>query len=128
MAFSPDGALLALGLYGHVIKLWELESGRELRTLTGHSGKVNSVAFSPDGALLASESGDDTIKLWEVESGRELRTLTGHGGRVSNCFQVANFSSLSHLTSLHLQGTISTYVLFEGRRWINCTVWAKQLS
>ena len=49
-----------------------------VRTLTGHSELVRSVAFSPDGSILASGSWDNTIKLWEVASGRELRTLTGH--------------------------------------------------
>ncbi|ELS47155.1 tyrosine kinase family protein [Microcystis aeruginosa FACHB-905 = DIANCHI905] len=48
------------------------------KTLTGHSGKVESVVYSPDGRYLASGSSDNTIKIWEVATGRELRTLTGH--------------------------------------------------
>jgi WD40 repeat protein len=49
-----------------------------LRTLTGHSAAVVSVAFSPDGRTLASGSFDNTIKLWDTASGQPLRTLTGH--------------------------------------------------
>jgi WD40 repeat protein len=49
-----------------------------VRTLTGHTDWVNSVAFSPDGRLLASGSSDRTIKLWDVATGREVRTLSGH--------------------------------------------------
>jgi WD40 repeat protein len=56
----------------------DVASGQQVRTLSGHSGSVYSVAFSPDGRLLASGSDDTTIKLWEVATGREVRTLTGH--------------------------------------------------
>jgi WD40 repeat protein len=66
--------LVAAGNSGQV----GLSQGQPVRTLTGHTGYVRSVAFSPDGRLLASGSRDETIKLWEVASGRLVRTLSGH--------------------------------------------------
>jgi len=75
VSFSPDGKVLATsGNIGTVI-LWDVESGRELRTFVGHAGTVESVSFSPDGKTLATGSDDNTIRLWDVESGQELRTL-----------------------------------------------------
>jgi len=54
--------------------LWDVASGREVRTLSGHTDDVNSVAFAPDGRTLASGSFDDTIKLWDVASGQLIRS------------------------------------------------------
>jgi WD40 repeat protein len=78
IAFSPDGQTLAGGSTDRTIKLWQVATGKELRTLQGHTDWVSSVAFSPDGQMLVSGSKDKTIKLWDVISGKELRTLQGH--------------------------------------------------
>ncbi|MDJ0606009.1 WD40 repeat domain-containing protein, partial [Microcystis sp. M53602_WE12] len=63
-------------------------TGKEIRTLKGHDGSVNSVNFSPDGKTLVSGSDDGTIILWDVETGKEIRTLKGHDGSVNS----VNFS------------------------------------
>jgi formylglycine-generating enzyme required for sulfatase activity len=64
------------------IKLWDVASGVELRTLKGHSHYVTSVSFSPDGRQIVSGSADNKVKLWDAESGEELRTLNGHTSSV----------------------------------------------
>jgi dipeptidyl aminopeptidase/acylaminoacyl peptidase len=66
LEFHPDGKILAAGVLDKTIKLWDASNGRELATLTGHTGRINSVAFSPDGKTLASASDDRTVKLWAV--------------------------------------------------------------
>jgi hypothetical protein len=68
----------------NTIKLWDVASGRELRTLKGHTDWVYSVAFSPDGRTLASSGLDVIIELWDVASGSQLRTLTGHSSIVDS--------------------------------------------
>ena len=64
MALSPNGQTLASGSGDGTIKLWNLATGQEVRTLSGHTDSVYSVALSPDGQTLASGSGDHTIKIW----------------------------------------------------------------
>jgi WD40 repeat protein/serine/threonine protein kinase len=82
VAISPDGKYLAAGDRPGLIKLWELPSGRLVRTLTGHLGDVRGLAFSPDGLSLASASEDSTIRVWSTENGTETMVFRGHIGQV----------------------------------------------
>jgi len=70
----PPNALSAS--YDKTLKLWDWETGKVLRTFTGHSGPVYSVAFAPEGRSALSSSEDRTLKLWELATGKELRTFT----------------------------------------------------
>src|SRR5437660_3595092 len=75
LAFSPNAKLLASTGYDRLIKLWDVASGKELRTLKDHSDAVYGLAFSPDGRLLASCGADRAVKVWDVTSGKRLYTL-----------------------------------------------------
>ena len=65
------------------LKVWEVASGRELRTLAGHTGWVMAVAVTRGRAACGLGVSDKTLKVWDLESGRELRTLTGHADWVN---------------------------------------------
>jgi WD40 repeat protein len=66
MAYAPDGRFLATGDVDGVVRLWDPETGKLLRALTGHQSAVRSLGFTPDGRELASGSSDGTIVLWDM--------------------------------------------------------------
>ena len=67
--------------YDGTVKVWDLNSGHEERTLSGHGGAVMALALTGDGRVV-SGSFDGTVKVWDLASGQEQRTLSGHGGEV----------------------------------------------
>jgi WD40 repeat protein len=67
VAFSPDGKQLATGGADRLVRLWEVSSGKPIRTLQGHTMTVTGVAFSPNGKRLATSSLDRTIRIWQLE-------------------------------------------------------------
>lgn len=50
-------------------KEWDVETGQELVTLSGHDGRVTSAAYSPDGQRIVTSSSDQTAKVWDSEMG-----------------------------------------------------------
>ncbi len=63
LVFSPDNAMLVIGLYGGKIELWNLETEDRPITLKGHTETVQTLVFSPDGKTLVSTGNDGTILL-----------------------------------------------------------------
>ncbi len=82
-----DSLLLVSGSGDNTLKLWQVETGRLLNTLVGHTHRLWSVSVSPNGQLLASSSSDNTIKLWDIRTGELPRTLqAGNSGIWSVAF------------------------------------------
>jgi WD40 repeat protein len=60
------------------MRLWDVETGQELRRFVGHTGPVTGVAFAPDGRHAVSCSHDRTLRLWDMDSGLEEQCCLGH--------------------------------------------------
>lgn len=93
LEFSPDGKRLATTQEAvvrahyadgrrHVfsdraVRLWDVETGKELRVFRGHTNRVVWATFSPNGRRLATASWDNTARVWDVETGEQLHLLRG---------------------------------------------------
>jgi WD40 repeat protein len=75
VAVSPDSNYVATASKDKSAKLWEMSSGREVRSFLGHDATVTSLEFTADGKYLITASNDKTIRTWDVVSGKELSVL-----------------------------------------------------
>jgi WD40 repeat protein len=77
LVFSPDGRNMAGGSLKQPSDVLVLDAatGKEVRSLHGHTMQIASVAYAPDGKHLASLSMDNTVRVWDIEKGVALHTL-----------------------------------------------------
>jgi hypothetical protein len=78
VAFAPNGRTAVSGGQDKVLRLWDVETGEEIRRFEGHAEKVKCLCFTPDGLHVVSGSDDKTLRLWDVASGEEVRRFEGH--------------------------------------------------
>lgn len=77
IAFSYDGSYLATSGADGVMKVFETESGRHIRSFEGHTHHVLGVSWRADGRLLASSGADNVVKIWDFNTGEGIRSIKG---------------------------------------------------
>jgi WD40 repeat protein len=75
VAFTPDGKKLATAARDRTVRLWDVATGKEVSTLTGHKFPIKALAISPDGKYLASGDVQAVIRIWDLAGGKELHAI-----------------------------------------------------
>jgi WD40 repeat protein/serine/threonine protein kinase len=90
VAFLPDGRRVLTSNHwawkdgrevpaeSYALRLWDVETGEELRQLKGHTNGVQGLALSTDGRRAASAGGDRNVHVWDVETGDLLWRIDGN--------------------------------------------------
>jgi WD40 repeat protein len=80
VSFSPNGARILTVSSDGSAKLWDVKTGRLIRTWGRHLVGIylSAAAFSPDGNQIVTGGGDKILRLWDAASGGLLRSFAGH--------------------------------------------------
>ena len=91
IAVNPDGSVLAaatdqgaviryadgqtVAYTDNTIRLWDMQTGKELKVLKGHTDRVSSLCFDAKGERVLSASWDKTARIWDIATGRAIHVL-----------------------------------------------------
>jgi WD40 repeat protein len=89
IAFSPDGKLLATAGADKFVKVFEVPSGKFMKSFEGHTAHVLDVGWSADGKRIASAGADNLVKIWDYEKGEKARDIRNHDKQISRLVFVA---------------------------------------
>lgn len=78
--FNPNSDLTRFASIAadHSVTLHDLDTGRKLRTLRGHTAALHNASFTPDGQRFLTVSNDGTARVWDLASGKELLVYREH--------------------------------------------------
>jgi tricorn protease-like protein len=104
---SPDGKMLALGMFNQIVMVLDAASGEKLRLLEGHTDRLEMVRWSPDGTSLAGRSMDGALLLWDTTTWEQTHMLDQPGYTTYRYFMAWSpdskiIASSSHKTPINL--------------------------
>lgn len=78
LAFTPDGrTLVAKGMEGS-LRIYDVASRTERRSIDAGLSYLTAIAVNPDGRVVASSGSDRYLRLWEIVTGTQVGRLRGH--------------------------------------------------
>ncbi len=83
LEFSPDGQQIASCGADRFAKIFDIKSGKFVRSFEGHTHHVLGVSWRADGRRLVTSGADNVIKVWDIKTGDQKRTITGFNKEVT---------------------------------------------
>ncbi|KAK8844097.1 hypothetical protein IAR55_006891 [Kwoniella newhampshirensis] len=125
---NPSYPVLITGSYDRTVRVWNLDSGEEVRVLSGHTRAVRALQF--DQMLLFTGGMDGTVRMWNWRAGECLRVMDGHSdgvialnyngyllasGSADTTIQVWNFRTGNKFTLRGHEEWVNSVVLWDGK-------------
>ena len=90
IAFSPDGNLFASVSASDTVTISDINTGKDIAYLTGHTAPLHSLLFSPCGQYLAGANLGATVQVWDIQNESLVMMPTTYEGNRVRLVYTAN--------------------------------------
>jgi WD40 repeat protein/uncharacterized caspase-like protein len=84
IAFGNDNSTILTGSEGGEVRLWNAQTGNQLRSLGSNVGNISAVAFDETDTKVAVGTEGGSIQLLSVENDHQVLNLIGHRNEISS--------------------------------------------
>lgn len=84
LRFSPTGKSLLSGAADKFVKIFDVATGKFVKSFEGHTHHVLDVSWKADESTIVSSGADNVIKVWNIETGEQKRTIKGYSKQVTS--------------------------------------------
>ncbi|QDV49253.1 c-type cytochrome domain-containing protein [Gimesia fumaroli] len=84
LKFSRTGKSLLTGAADKFVKIFDVATGKFVKSFEGHTHHVLDVAWKADESTIVSAGADNVIKVWNIETGEQKRTISGYSKQVTS--------------------------------------------
>lgn len=128
LTISNDGQRLLSAGEDRLARLWNIETGEEIRQFVGHDDQLLGAAFTSDDRKIATAGKDQIVRVWNAHSGELVQTFRGHTGWVTSLGFMAGGP---WLLSASVDGTLRTWDIDRNEPFLTMdlgNVWTRSVA
>ncbi|WP_372365843.1 protein kinase [Candidatus Uabimicrobium sp. HlEnr_7] len=82
LSYSKNGKYIASGAEDNTVRLWDTQTGKQIRIFDGHSQGITATVFVNDNTII-SASKDKSLRVWNLEQSDSVSVLNGHKEQIT---------------------------------------------
>lgn len=110
--FSNDGKLVVTGSRDNTVKIWNIQTGTEVRTIQDESIQLNSVRFAIEGNFIIIEGKENLSSVWNIQTGKKTGTQTKGSSSLDS---ISESTDGRYVAKGNLDGTVTIMDAADGR-------------